>query len=200
MADATPQYWWNMPSVPAGAQVSTATGTVLGSFWNDVSGTTAQNQFNSAEAEKARAFNSAEAAAQRNFEAYMSNTAYQRGIADMKAAGINPAATGGMSPASTPSGAAASASEAARSNSANGGVLGVIGRVAAAAISGALARKFTNTARAARNAPAAVKAVTNEANSARSALQQAEYDKLRFKNTIRERKIYRKGLGLPDDD
>lgn len=63
----------------------------------------AMNQFNSAEAEKAR-----------QFEEQMSNTSYQRGVADMQAAGVNPALVygNGASGASTPSGAQASASAA----------------------------------------------------------------------------------------
>lgn len=59
-----------------------------------------QNQFNEYMANKQMAF-----------QKDMSNTAYQRAIADMKAAGINPmvaAANGHLSPASSPSGSSAS--------------------------------------------------------------------------------------------
>lgn len=63
----------------------------------------AMNQFNSNEAEKAR-----------QFEEEMSGTSYQRGVADMQAAGVNPALVygKGASGASTPSGAQASATAA----------------------------------------------------------------------------------------
>lgn len=112
-------------------------GRNLGNAWNNISGTTAQMEFNSAESVK-----------QREWEKMMSDTSYQRQVADMKAAGINPVAAsmgGNMSGASTPSGSAASSGM-----SGNGGFAGGLGQliktVAGVAIAKGLEAKFTRSA------------------------------------------------------
>lgn len=161
----------------------------IGKWWNSLSGTTDNNLFSAdqarlqrewetGEAEAARVYNSAEAQKERDWQTEMSNTAYQRAAADMRAAGLNPASLGGdgtISPASTPSGGAASSSApsgsaAGASSLGSGGPLGLVTRVAGLVLGRALISKFGHSAQAAKTAAGAVKAVKADVASCNSAL------------------------------
>lgn len=65
--------------------------------------------FNATEAEKARQFSAGQAKQQMEFQERMSDTQYQRAMADMKSAGLNPMLAYAQGGAGTPSGAMGSA-------------------------------------------------------------------------------------------
>lgn len=97
----------------------------VGKWWNKVSGASAMAEFNAAEAQK-----------DRDWQEHMSNTAYQRQIEDMHAAGINPAMVGGGSGASTPSGAAAAGEQG------HGGFTNLLASLARSAIGAVMTKKM----------------------------------------------------------
>lgn len=77
-------------------------------FVRDMKKLNEQNIFSHNEAELAREFNASEAQKQRDWNEEMSNTAYQRAVKDMQAAGLNPILAYQQGGASTPSAASAS--------------------------------------------------------------------------------------------
>lgn len=97
-----------------GALIGAAAGLIGGRMTNSAQNARQEDAqaFNTVEAEKQREWSAAQAQAQMDFQERMANTAYQRGMSDMKTAGLNPILAYSQGGAATPSGAQGSASAA----------------------------------------------------------------------------------------
>jgi hypothetical protein len=105
-------------------------------WWSRLTGGKTEKSSAIAMANVDRAFQAAEAQKNRDYQEMMSNSAYQRAVADMKAAGLNPAMlySHGGSGASTPSGSSASGSRSVPPAASTGQLVSLIAGAVGSAI------------------------------------------------------------------
>jgi len=149
---------------------------IIGGLFSS-SGQEDANEANSAQAARSMEFTDAQAKRQMDFQERMSNTSYQRGVEDMKKAGLNPMLAYSQGGSSTPSGAAGSGSQAVIGNK---GLAGAQGAASAAQVQNISADTALKTAQAAKTVAekSLVEAQTGQSSSSAGHLD-AQADNIR---------------------
>lgn len=124
----------------AGSSSGSATGSLIAS--RDYN-----NAYNEAQASALNAFNAAEAEKQRKWQEKMSNTAHQREVQDLIAAGLNPVLSAMGNGASTPSGGQASGSKATADTTLSEGLISMMAAMISASSAQSIASMYIENER-----------------------------------------------------
>lgn len=118
--------------------------SLIGGIVDKWSGNEYARDFNAQQAEISRQFSALEAQKQRDFEQEMSNTSYQRAVADLKSAGLNPYLALTQGGASTPSGSSAQSFQASSQSNGSAGAQ-MIGSLVSSALGVVKQQSYNNT-------------------------------------------------------